>query len=74
VALEEQATAKFQDAEEANQIGDDYILNTVFFASVLFFAAMAAKSDHRVVQRGLLAFALVIFVIIVARLTGMPIE
>lgn len=73
-ALEERATATFHAAEDANQTGDDYVLNTVFYASVLFFAAVASKSDHRVVQRGLLAFALVIFVIVTARMVGMPIE
>lgn len=72
--LEQQATAKFQEAKDANQTGDDYILNTVFFASVLFFAAVASKSDHRVVQRGLLGFAVVVFVLVAARMVGMPIE
>ncbi len=41
--LVDQAEAKFQEARDANQTGDNYILATVFFASVLFFTGISGK-------------------------------
>jgi len=41
--LENQAAEKFAQAEQANQIGDNYILNTVFLASVLFLGGIASR-------------------------------
>ena len=73
-ALEIQASEKFQAAQDANQTGDDYVLNTVFFASVLFFAGIASQFPSRRVQLGLFGCGVVIFVIVMARTIGMPIE
>jgi hypothetical protein len=41
--LQEEAEAKFEEGKEANQNSDDYILATVLFASVLFFAGVTTK-------------------------------
>ncbi|TET49710.1 MAG: hypothetical protein E3J64_09275 [Anaerolineales bacterium] len=41
--LTEEAEAKFEEGKEANKNGDDYILATVLFASVLFFAGVTTK-------------------------------
>lgn len=41
--LEEQAAETFEKGQEANQISDKYILNTVFLASVLFLAGIASR-------------------------------
>jgi hypothetical protein len=41
--LQEEAEAKFEEGKEANKNGDDYILATVLFASVLFFAGITTK-------------------------------
>jgi len=41
--LENQAAEKFAQGEQANQIGDKYILNTVFLASVLFLGGIASR-------------------------------
>jgi len=41
--LENQAAEKFAQGEQANQIGDSYILNTVFLASVLFLGGIASR-------------------------------
>lgn len=72
LALEAQAL--FQEASDAGQTGDDYILSTVFFASVLFFAGVATKFPSKGVQVGLFAFGVVIFVIVLALMIGMPVE
>ena len=48
--LEEQAAAKFEEAKAANQTGDDYILATVYFATVLFFSGVSTKLDQRPLQ------------------------
>jgi len=41
--LENQAAEKFAQGEKANQISDNYILNTVFLASVLFLGGIASR-------------------------------
>lgn len=41
--LTKEAEAKFDEGKEANKNGDDYILATVLFASVLFFAGVTTK-------------------------------
>ena len=41
--LENQAAEKFAQGEEANQISDNYVLNTVFLASVLFLGGIASR-------------------------------
>jgi hypothetical protein len=71
--LEARATAKFEEAKEANQTGDNYILNTVFFATVLFFAGVSTKFPSSSVKLGLLGLGAVIFVVVLVRLIGMPV-
>ncbi len=63
--LEDQAAESFAQGETANQIGDNYILNTVFLASVLFlggiasrFKAMSARWVIILFSLGVLAFGL----------------
>lgn len=41
--LDELATAKFEDAAEADEYADAYVLLTVIFATVLFFSGIAGK-------------------------------
>jgi hypothetical protein len=41
--LEAEASVLFQKGQDANQTSDDYVLNTVFLATVLFFAAIAPR-------------------------------
>ena len=41
--LERQAAASFDEAREANQTGDNFVLTAVLFASVLFFAGIGTK-------------------------------
>lgn len=42
--LQAEAEASFEKAKEANQNGDDYILATIFFASVLFFTGLRLRN------------------------------
>ena len=43
-ALVNEAEENFQAAKQANQHGDDYILATILFASVLFFTGLRIKT------------------------------
>lgn len=57
--LEEEASIKIQEAQDANQNGDDYVLATVFFALVLFFAGISTKLDYVNLQKMVLIFAVI---------------
>ena len=60
LAEAEQALA---DAQAANQIADDFVLTAVLFASVLFFAGMAARFRPQWLRWMMLGVALVVCVI-----------
>lgn len=64
--LEQEAEAKFAEGSESNEISDNYILNTVFLASVLFlggiasrFKAMSARWVIIIFSLGILAYGLI---------------
>jgi hypothetical protein len=60
--LAAQATAKFEDGEEANDISDTFVLATLLYASVLFFAAISERIETprlRLTLLGIAAFAFV---------------
>jgi hypothetical protein len=44
--LEAESEAEFESAAEANELSDDYVLNTVILASVLFFAGLANRFNY----------------------------
>ncbi|HKJ35466.1 MAG TPA: hypothetical protein VKA36_02765 [Solirubrobacterales bacterium] len=70
--LEEEASAKFESGREANQTSDNYVLSTIFFAAVLFFAGIATKfTSDRIVAVSLGA-GTVVFVLGVIRLATLP--
>jgi hypothetical protein len=50
-----------QDAITANQTADNYVLTTVLFASVLFFAGISTKFRGRLLKTGLLALGFLAF-------------
>lgn len=54
--LTQEAEASFKEATDANQTGDDYVLATVFFAGVLFFAGIVGKFESLGVRYALLVF------------------
>ncbi len=49
-----------QDAQDANQISDNFVLTAVLFASVLFFAGMAARFRPQWLRWMMLGVALVV--------------
>jgi hypothetical protein len=56
--LETQATKAVEAGLAAAEQSDDYILNTVFLATVLFLTAIAERFDWKWVRAVILAFAL----------------
>jgi hypothetical protein len=60
--LAAEADAASQAARAANQQGDDYVLLTVLFASVLFFAGVSTKTSRTLARVGLTALATVLLV------------
>jgi hypothetical protein len=61
-------------AREANQTGDNYVLTTVLFASVLFFAGIATKFTGRTAKRAMVGLALAAFVTGSAIIATFPIH
>lgn len=53
-----EAAAQWEQAEKAEQIADRYVLLTVLFASVLFFAGIAGKFQSRLIAAAMLALGL----------------
>ena len=70
--LVNQAEAEFQGARDANQTGDDYILATVFFATVLFFTGVFSKFTVLNVRSFILLLALGGFGIGLWRMLTLP--
>jgi hypothetical protein len=65
--LEAEANERFEQGSEANERGGEYVLTTVFFATVLFFAGLATKVRWVPGQVGMVAFsaAMLVFSLIV---------
>jgi hypothetical protein len=59
---------------EANQTGDNYVLTTVLFASVLFFAGISTKFRNRGIRVALLVFGFAAFVIGASILVSFPLK
>ncbi|MFK4836750.1 hypothetical protein ACI3KY_13570 [Microbacterium sp. ZW T2_14] len=74
VELNERADAKFAEALESNQRGDNYSLLTVLFALVLFLTAMSQRDVRTWIGRVLLGLALVVMTVGVGILLTFPIK
>lgn len=72
--LEEQAAEFFAQGEAANQIGDSYILNTVFLASVLFLGGIASRFKAMSARWVILLFSLAILVFGLYNIITYPIQ
>ena len=72
-ALEAESQATFEHAKEANQNGDDYVLVTVVFASVLFFAGMASTVSATRIKVVFLVIGAVLFVGAAATMATYPV-
>jgi len=60
--LEQQAEEMFSHGEEANQISDNYILNTVILASVLFLSGIASRFKAMAARWVIIVISLAILV------------
>lgn len=67
------ANAASQEARDANQTGDNYVLLTVLFASVLFFAGVSTKTSRPFAQVGLIGLAAVVLVVAGVVLVTFPV-
>jgi hypothetical protein len=72
--LVDQADAKFEEARDAGQTSDDYVLATVFFASVLFFTGISAHFDVLRLRGVVLALAFIGMGIGLVRMLTLPFE
>lgn len=70
--LEAKATAHFDAGRDANQNGDNYVLATIFFAAVLFFAGVATKFTSDRVVAMTLGIGTVVFLSGLTRLLTLP--
>ena len=71
--LSELADQKSQDARDANQNGDNYVLTMVLFASVLFFAGVSSKLERRRNRMIALGFGVVLLLAGSVILVSLPI-
>ncbi|HEY8779959.1 MAG TPA: hypothetical protein VIL93_09235 [Solirubrobacterales bacterium] len=56
-ALDDEADGLYKEGTDANTNDDHYILSTVFFAAVLFFAGISLRLDWRPLRITVLVFA-----------------
>jgi len=68
-----QAELKLEEAQQANQNSDNYVLLTVLYASVLFIGSIITKFSSRQLRMIVLIAGLVIFSVATAMLASMPI-
>lgn len=72
--FQDEAEAKSQDARDANQISDTYVLTAVLFAMVLFFGGVASKLERRASRSVALGAAVVFLVLGGITLASLPVE
>ena len=72
--LEAEAGELFAAGEKANQKSDDYVLNTVVLATVLFFAGVAPRVRWLPAKMVLIALALLLFAYGLINIATYPIE
>lgn len=63
IRLEAEAAKTFKEGQAANQRSDDYILNTVILASVLFLSGTASRFEWLPVRIAIIFLALAMFAI-----------
>lgn len=70
--LEDVASAQFDAGREANQNSDNYVLATIFFAAVLFFAGIATKFTSDRIVAVSLGVGTLVFLAGLLRLATLP--
>jgi hypothetical protein len=71
--LEAEPAKTYDKGQAANQQSDDYVLNTVFLAAVLFLTAISERFEWNWVRTIVLVFALGMLVFGIYRLVIFPI-
>ena len=71
-ATRELAEAQFFQANEYNEISDRFILLTVLFATVLFFAGVSGKFQWRVLDMAMLLFGVTVMLVGFALILSSP--
>jgi ABC-type multidrug transport system fused ATPase/permease subunit len=64
---------KMESANKANRTSDTYVLLTVLFAGVLFFAGIASTIQSKLVRNVSLMLSAIIFLVTLFVLFGMPV-
>jgi hypothetical protein len=72
--LEQQADAFAAEARDANQRSDNYVLTTIMFATVLFFAGISSKMDTPRARGFLLGTGISVLVVSAAVVLSFPKE
>lgn len=72
--LAEEADLRSRQAREANQRGDNYVLTTVLFAAVLFFAGVSSKFAGLRTRTAAIAVAVVLLLSGVGIVATFPVE
>ncbi len=73
-ALDRTADGLYQEATDAKSNDDHYILSTVFFAAVLFFAGISLRLDWRRLRIAVLVFAAAMLIAGLTFIATLPIE
>jgi hypothetical protein len=61
--LEQEAADTFAEGQDANQISDDYVLNAVLLASVLFLSGVAQRFNVKAIRILIIALAIIVCII-----------
>ncbi|MCD1295056.1 hypothetical protein CUJ83_08605 [Methanocella sp. CWC-04] len=72
IRLSEAASAAFDRGRKANEIADSYILDTVFFALVLFLGSTSTKWKSERIRLSMLSLAFIIFFIALLYMISLP--
>ncbi len=71
--MEAEATALLLRGDEANDVGDKYVLNTVVPAAVMFFAAVAQGFDWLAARLALLGVGFLMLIVGLVNLIRYPV-
>ena len=72
-ALNASADARYAAGTTAKDNGDNYILSTLFFAAVLFFAGISLRLDWRPLRLAVLGMAAVVLLVGIGYLATLPV-
>lgn len=73
-ALDQIADDRFDEANEANELSDEYVRLTVIFATVLLFGGMSGKFQWWAIDAAMLVVGAVVFLGALVSLLGAPVK